>query len=182
MRSRIRLITMSLIGVAAVMVAAISVAPALSQDSKDEGGYETPPVVDNPWSVVPTFSPEELKRMEVDPKDIDHPTPITGPISDDQAREIGLRVASLKGDPNATLTSLEVRSLGEAIRELSPGMELYGYSMDMQVYDVRFSGGPFEHGRSKPISRPDFDTSSNDLFVVISVETGEVIGTGALEK
>jgi hypothetical protein len=173
MRSRIRLITMSLIGVAAVMVAAISVAPALSQDSKDEGGYETPPVVDNPWS---------LKGMEVDPKDIDHPTPITGPISDDQAREIGLRVASLKGDPNATLTSLEVRSLGEAIRELSPGMELYGYSMDMQVYDVRFSGGPFEHGRSKPISRPDFDTSSNDLFVVISVETGEVIGTGALEK
>jgi hypothetical protein len=181
MSTRTRSIVISIVGVAAIVSAVIALGPT-KLTRADEEAYQTPFTVADPWSVVPTFSPDELKAMKRSVEDTPKATLIVGPISEAQAIAIAMEVATMKGDPAARLTSIKVRPLWEAVADLSPGTELYGYPVDMLVFDVRFSGGPFEHARTKPISRAGFDTTTMDLFVVVSVEDGEVIGTGGIRK
>ncbi len=106
--------------------------------------------------------------------------PLGTPATQDTAVAIARQVAAVKGDARAELVSVTPMTLKQAITELSPGMELFGYDSDEPVFVVRFKGGPFDHVRSIPINRDRADFMTNGLFVVVAASDGDVIGTGGL--
>lgn len=153
-----------------ICIAAFIVLAYLAMNSNiaaDERGVLTPVAEAHP--TVPVLET---------PVAVDSPVP--GAINEDEAIAIAYRVASLKGDANAVVVAVDTMSLTRAIAELSPGMILPSEDQDEPVFVIRMKGGPFWHARSVPINRNPDDFMTNGLFVVISIASGDVIGTGGI--
>lgn len=87
-----------------------------------------------------------------------------GPVTQDHAVAIARAVAATKGDARAELVSVTTMSLGEALTELSPGVELKGYDLSQPVLVGQLRGGPFDPVHPIPINRNPADFKT--LFVV----------------